>query len=50
MLTGVDIMMLIDTVVTYKLMRTMVTQINYKPQTDELEITHLNNKWLSPVT
>lgn len=50
MLTGVDIMMLIDTVVTYKLMRTLVTQITYKPQTDEIEVTHLNNKWLSPVT
>lgn len=50
MLTGVDIMMLVDTIVTYKLMQSMVTQITYKPKTDDIEITHLNSKWLSPVT
>ncbi len=43
-------MMLVDTVVTYKLMRSMITQITYKPKTDDIEVTHLNSKWLSPVT
>ena len=50
LLSMADCVLFIDSLLIYTIIGKIVTSINYKPESDKVEVTHLGTTFLSPKT